>query len=320
MKKLLCILFAAVIVCTMCVIPASAASPKLNKTKVNLPIGYSVTLKVSNADDVEWSSKDKSIAKIKSVSGNSAKIVGVSTGTTYIYANADGKKLKCKITVKKSFITTADEEVTVAKGDKLTLTFNVTGSKKVVYSNNGPEKCTITSAKWSGNKLKLTVKGKTAGSALIKVYAKGYSKTTAETVTVKVTDKSDTNNSSAIEEQVLELVNAERKAEGKSAVVLDDKLNEIAQLRATELLKKLSHTRPDGTSCFTAFDEKNVKYGNASENIAAGQRSAEEVMNSWMSSSGHKANILDSSAEKMGIALVKTSGGYGYYWVQVFTD
>ena len=330
MKKLLSILLAVVMVCTLCVIPASAASPKLNNTKVYLPIGYSVTLKVSNADNVEWSSKDKSIAKIKSTKGNTAKIVGVSSGSTYIYAKADGKTLKCKVTVKKSFITAEKDKVSVAKGDKTTITLNVSGSKKIVYSNGGPEKCTITSAKWSGNKLKLTVKGKETGSAQIKVYTKGYSKTTMETVTVNVTGKSASkNNSSAsststsdssIEEQILELVNDERKAHGKSAVVLDSKLNAVALVRANELLQNLSHTRPDGTSCFTAFDDKGIRYGSASENIAAGQSTPEEVMESWLSSTGHKENILSSGAEKMGIALVKSSTGYGYYWVQVFTD
>ena len=328
MKKLLSILIAVIMVCPLSVIPASAASAKLNKTKVYLPIGYSVTLKVSNADDVEWSSRDKSIAKVKSTKGNTAKIVGVSSGSTYIYAEADGKTLKCKVTVKKSFITAEDDTISVAEGEKATITLNVSGSKKVVYSNGGPEKCTVTSAKWSGNKLKLTVKGKASGAAQIKVYTKGYSKTTMETVTVNVSGKASTkgsaastNNSTAsIEEEVLELVNAERKAAGKSAVVLDDKLNEVAQLRANELLKNLSHTRPDGTSCFTAFNDMGVKYGHASENIAAGQRTPEELVNNWMNSTGHKDNILDSDAEKMGIALVTVPSGYGYYWVQVFTD
>lgn len=328
MKKLLSIFFAIIMVCSLCIIPTSAAAPKLNKSKVNLPIGYTITLKVSNADKVKWSTSDKSIAKIKSSKGNTAKIVGVSSGSTYIYAETGGKTLKCKVTVKKSFITADKDEVTVAKGDKVTLTFNVSGSKKIAYSNGGPEKCTITSAKWSGNKLKITVKGKDKGSALIKVYTKGYSKTTMETVTVNVSGKTTISNKPAstnesnlsIEEEVLELVNAERKDAGKSAVVLDKKLNEVAEIRANELLKNLSHTRPDGTSCFTVFDDKGIKYSHASENIAAGQRNPDELMNNWMSSTGHKENILNSEAEKMGIALVTVPSGYGYYWVQVFTD
>lgn len=328
MKKLLSILFAVIMVCSLCIIPASAASPKLNKTTANVPIGYSITLKVSNANNVEWSTEDKAIAKIKSTTGNTAKIVGVSSGTTYIYAKVGNKNLKCKVTVKKSFITAAEEEVLIAKNEEVTLTFNVSGSKKIAYSNGSPEKFTVTSAKWSGNKLKITVKGKDTGSGLIKVYAKGYPKTTMETVTVNVSGKSVNIGSAAntskddasIEEQVLELVNAERKAAGKSAVTLDSKLNEVAQLRANELLQNISHTRPDGTDCFTAFDEKGVKYNSASENIAGGQRTPKEVVDCWMSSTGHKANILDSNAKKMGIALLTVPSGYGYYWVQVFTD
>ena len=328
MKKLFSVFLAIIMVCSMYIIPVSAASPKLNKKTANLPIGYSLTLKVSNADSVEWSSADKSVAKVKSAKGNTAKIVGVSSGTTYIYAEADGKRLKCKVTVKKSFITANKDTVSVAKGDKVTLTFNVSGSKKIVYSNGGPEKCTITSAKWNGNKLKITVKGKDVGSALIKVYAKGYSKTTIETVTVNISGSASVSekstsakqNNLSIEEQVLKLVNSERSNAGKAEVVLDDKLNEIARIRANELLEKFSHTRPDGTSCFTIFSDYGIKYGHSSENIEAGQRSPEELMDCWMNSTGHKDNILHSEAEKMGIALVTVSGGYGNYWVQVFTD
>ena len=128
MKKLLSILFAAVIVCTMCIIPASAASPKLNKTSVNLPIDYSITLKVSNADEVEWSTKDKSIAKIKSTTDTTAKIVSVKTGSTYIYAKTGGKTLKCKVTVKKSFITAKNDKLSISKGSKKSVTVSVTGS------------------------------------------------------------------------------------------------------------------------------------------------------------------------------------------------
>ncbi|MBQ8786053.1 MAG: CAP domain-containing protein [Oscillospiraceae bacterium] len=332
MKKLLSILFAVVIVCTICIIPASAASPKLNKTKVNLPIDYSITLKVSNADKVEWSTKDKSIAKIKSTTDNTAKIVGVNTGSTYIYAKAGGKTLKCKITVKKSFITAKNDEISISNGKTKSFTVSVTGSKKLAYNNSNPKVCTVTSAKWVDGKLKFTVKGKSSGTAQIKVYAKGYSKSTLETITVTVgngssltvggTASSEEKSSSTLTEaeKVVELVNAERAKKGLSALTMDSTLNEVAQLRAKEITSKFSHTRPDGTECFTAFDELGAKHGYAAENIAAGQSSAERVMNGWMNSQGHYDNIMSSNVTKIGVALVTTSGGYKYYWVQVFTD
>ena len=127
MKKLLSILLALVMVCTLCVIPSSAAAMYINKEKVNLPIGYSVTLKVSNADSVEWSTGDKSIAKIKSTKGNTAKIVGVGSGTTKITATVGNKSFTCKVTVKKSFITAAKDEISVGVGKKATVSVSVSG-------------------------------------------------------------------------------------------------------------------------------------------------------------------------------------------------
>lgn len=335
MKKLLSVLIAAVIVCTLCVIPASAAVPKLNKTKVNLPTGYSITLKVSNADEVTWSTADKSIAKIKSKTKTTAKIVGVGTGSTYVYAKTGGKTLKCKITVKKSFISASTDKINISKGSKKTVSVSVTGSKSIVYSNTDSKVCTVTSAKWDDNKLKLTIKGKNSGTAKIKVYAKGYSKSTLETITVKVggggsvnvfsdtiTFGDDTASESTLSaaEQVIELVNAERAAKGLPALTTNDKLTEAAQIRANEIVSLFSHTRPDGTKCFTAFDELGISYGYAAENIAAGRNTASGVMGDWISSPGHYANIVSPNLKKIGVALVKVSGGYKYYWVQVFTD
>ncbi len=332
MKRLFSIFFAIVIVCTICIIPASAASPKLNKTKVNLPIDYSITLKVSNADNVEWSTKDKSIAKIKSTTDNTAKIVGVKTGSTYIYAKTGSKTLKCKITVKKSFITAKNDEISIGKGKTKSFTVSVTGSKKIAYNNSNPKVCTVTSAKWVDGKLKFTIKGKSSGTAKIKVYAKGYSKSTLETITVTVgngssltvggTDSSDEKSSSTLTEaeKVVELVNAERAKKGLSPLTMDPTLTEVAELRAKEITTKFSHTRPDGTECFTAFDELGAKHGYAAENIAAGRGTAEGVMDQWINSPGHYDNIVNSNLNKIGVAVVSTSDIYGHYWVQVFTD
>ena len=78
-----------------------------------------------------------------------------------------------------------------------------------------------------------------------------------------------------------------------------------------------SHTRPDGRSCFTALTDLGISYGGAGENIAYGQSSPEEVMTAWMNSSGHRANILNSSFTKLGVGVYKS--GNTIYWVQLFT-
>lgn len=121
------------------------------------------------------------------------------------------------------------------------------------------------------------------------------------------------------EEAVAELVNSERRAAGKSALTLDSKLCEAAEIRAKEIADYFSHTRPDGSACFTVLDELGIRYGAAGENIAAGQRSPQEVMGDWMNSSGHKQNILSGNYSKIGVGLYKSKDGFGYYWVQIFS-
>ena len=117
---------------------------------------------------------------------------------------------------------------------------------------------------------------------------------------------------------VFELVNKERKAVGLSAVTLSDELCKVADIRAKEIVKSFSHTRPNGTSCFTAFKENGVAYRYAGENIAYGQKTAIEVMNGWMNSAGHRANILSKNFGKIGIAYYEYGGRK--YWVQLFTN
>ncbi|MBQ8912854.1 MAG: hypothetical protein IJ054_02270 [Lachnospiraceae bacterium] len=117
---------------------------------------------------------------------------------------------------------------------------------------------------------------------------------------------------------VLDLVNQERAAAGLSALVMDKNLVNTANVRANEIVTKFAHTRPDGTDCWTAFTDE-VFWRAVGENIAAGQYTAEEVMDDWMNSSGHRANILSSSFNCIGIACIYVPGSkYGYYWVQDF--
>lgn len=110
--------------------------------------------------------------------------------------------------------------------------------------------------------------------------------------------------------KVLELVNKERRKEGLSDLVMDQSLLETAMLRGFENVIYWSHTRPDGEECFSANSRM------MGENIATGQTSPEQVMNAWMNSSGHRANILGSTYKSIGIGCVYIQGTY--YWVQCF--
>lgn len=118
--------------------------------------------------------------------------------------------------------------------------------------------------------------------------------------------------------EVVELVNAERAKEGLSPLSIDKKVQAAAMVRAEECEQRFSHTRPDGTSFATALKEQNVSYKSAGENIAWGQRSPKEVMNAWMNSSGHRANILNPNYTTIGVGYYENANGTDY-WCQLFT-
>lgn len=116
--------------------------------------------------------------------------------------------------------------------------------------------------------------------------------------------------------QVLDIVNNERAKAGLSPLSMNQKASQAAQIRAKEIVSSFSHTRLDGSSPFTALDGAGVSYRTAGENIAYGQSSPTEVMNGWMNSSGHRANILKGDFKEIGIAAYYENGRY--YWVQLF--
>lgn len=109
---------------------------------------------------------------------------------------------------------------------------------------------------------------------------------------------------------VLKLVNKERKAAGLGALKMDESLLETAMLRAAETVVLFSHTRPDSSECFTANNKL------VGENIAKGSSSAQGVMEQWMNSEGHRANILCEDFKGIGIGCFVYNGYY--YWVQCF--
>ena len=116
--------------------------------------------------------------------------------------------------------------------------------------------------------------------------------------------------------EVFSIVNRERKAQGLSPLVLDKELMEAAAIRARELPRNYSHTRPDGTSCFTVLKYHNAYKG---ENIAAGYPNSRAAMDGWMHSPGHRANILNPKFTKIGIGYVyEPNSKYRHYWTQLF--
>lgn len=110
--------------------------------------------------------------------------------------------------------------------------------------------------------------------------------------------------------QVIAQVNAEREKQGLGPVREDAELNRAAAVRARELTESFSHTRPDGSSWST------VSASALGENIAKGQQTADKVMAAWMTSSGHRENILRPGYGSIGVCAYVYGGVT--YWVQLF--
>ena len=122
-------------------------------------------------------------------------------------------------------------------------------------------------------------------------------------------------------QQVLDLVNAERARYGLQPLVMGDaNLTAAAQQRAEEIATVNSHVRPDGSKWYTVLKEYGVSDAAAGENAAWGSVSPEEVVNAWMNSEGHRANILDPEARAMGVGYYYNgSTTWGHQWIQLFT-
>jgi len=118
--------------------------------------------------------------------------------------------------------------------------------------------------------------------------------------------------------QILSRVNAERAKAGCKAVVLDPRLAAAAAGHAQDMATNnyFSHTSRDGRTFVDRIKAQGYPVPR-SENIAAGQPTVTAVMDAWMASAGHRANILDCSAVAMGAASAN-GGSYGIYWVQDF--
>ena len=120
-------------------------------------------------------------------------------------------------------------------------------------------------------------------------------------------------------EQVLALGNAEREKAGVSPLTMNYTLAAAARVRAKEISVSFDHTRPDGRSCFTAWDEAGVSYWTCGENIAAGYGSPQAVVTGWVNSPGHYANIINEDFTEMAVSCYYDSASdYGYYWAQCF--
>ncbi|MBO5207479.1 MAG: SafA/ExsA family spore coat assembly protein [Clostridia bacterium] len=121
---------------------------------------------------------------------------------------------------------------------------------------------------------------------------------------------------SSYEREVIRLVNIERRKAGLSDLTEDWQLSRVARYKSEDMrnLGYFSHTSPTYGSPFEMMRSFGISYRSAGENIAKGQKSPAAVVNAWMNSSGHRANILNKSFTHIGVGYIAD----GNYWTQMF--
>ncbi|EOO62656.1 hypothetical protein IKE_05621 [Bacillus cereus VD196] len=121
---------------------------------------------------------------------------------------------------------------------------------------------------------------------------------------------------SEFEQRVVELTNAERTKQGLPALQIDTELSKVARAKSEDMQKNnyFSHNSYIYGSPFDMMKKFGISYKSAGENIAQSQRTPEEVVQTWMNSAGHRANILNYSFTHIGVGYVES----GNYWTQQF--
>lgn len=120
----------------------------------------------------------------------------------------------------------------------------------------------------------------------------------------------------AIEREAIRLVNVERQKRGLAPLKENWELSRVARHKSIDMRAKnyFSHTSPTYGSPFDMIRAYGISYRSAGENIAKGQRTAQEVMNAWMNSEGHRRNILNAGFTQIGVGYEPN----GHYWTQMF--
>ncbi|MFD2445100.1 SafA/ExsA family spore coat assembly protein [Bacillus sp. CGMCC 1.16607] len=123
----------------------------------------------------------------------------------------------------------------------------------------------------------------------------------------------------SVENQVIQLTNQQRAKYGLKPLAANWELSRVARYKSADMRDKryFQHDSPTYGSPFTMMKNFGITYRSAGENIAAGQRTPQDVVTSWMNSEGHRKNILNPNYNQIGVGYA-TGGSYGTYWTQMF--
>jgi uncharacterized protein YkwD len=287
----------------------------LNKRKtVTQGDRFTIGVKITPAEyskKVVFSSSDPSIASID----KDGVIHAILPGKVTIKAMVEGKSASFALEVVKKIelirlqslsIVSASTTMEISTSQLLTLKKSPSDANEAIeFISSDPS---ILSVSTSGK-----VSAKAVGTATITVT--NASNTLSDSVTIRVVNSLDIER---LIKEVFRLTNLERVNAGLPALTYNSVLEKGAMIRSNEIIKSFSHTRPDGSRFYTVFDDT-YSFRMIGENLAAGYTSASSVVNAWMNSEGHRANILKDGYTQIGIGITKDKDGR-IYWVQIFAD
>lgn len=274
-------------------------------------------------------------AQVTPCPNNTTKNVTISS-IGNINANQDINELLSKVTGKTintaelAKIAGTNSNVKVIKVNKNCNTKKAKKAKKVktkkaVAAKKNTTKKPVTTTKSTTT---ITAKSNTTANTTANTTKTNATKTNTTTnTTSKTSTAANTSTSTAAassfsqyQKKVVELVNKERAAAGLSPLKEVAALDNVATLKSQDMVNKnyFSHTSPTYGSPFEMLKQFGISYTAAGENIAYGQSSPEEVMNGWMNSPGHRANILNANFTQIGVGIAKKANGQ-LYWTQTFT-
>lgn len=125
--------------------------------------------------------------------------------------------------------------------------------------------------------------------------------------------------SPTFEEQLVDLINAERAKQGLGTLSINSVLAQVAEAHSQDMIDRnfFDHTNPDGLLPGNRVTNAGYTWSNVGETIGAGYTSPQAMLNGWLNSPGHRAILLGANYTEIGIGYVP-GGAYGHYWTAVF--
>lgn len=127
------------------------------------------------------------------------------------------------------------------------------------------------------------------------------------------------NEITALEDEVIRLVNVERAKSGHSALAKNKEVSNVARIKSNDFINNnyFAHNSPTYGTPFEMLESFGIPFTAGAENIASGQRNPAEVMKFWMNSAGHRSNILNSTYNQIGVGVARDRNG-NLFWTQIF--